>query len=99
MDGPKRFDRTGAEIPFEEWVGLYEDQRYRLVKNTDLPDGSHVFTVWLGVAPFDTPCEPRRLYVTAHCDEDHDRVSDEYTDTEASALECHDRFLAKLGYQ
>lgn len=49
------YDRQGNAIEgtsdddiLFKWAGLFEDERYRRVASTYLPDGTHVSTIWLG---------------------------------------------------
>lgn len=52
MTRPRYYDRQGNPITMEEWAALMEaDLRgeYRIVCRTDLPDGSWLSTVWLGL--------------------------------------------------
>lgn len=91
------YDRQGNAIPTEEWAALYEQESYRVVKDTGLPDGGHVFTIWNGTPPVHAPDKPRDLFTTVHCSADHYQLTGEYDDTEAEALERHGRMVAQLG--
>jgi hypothetical protein len=46
---PLYYDRQGKPIELEDWVKKFEDPAYKILVKTDLPDGRHVSTVWLGV--------------------------------------------------
>ena len=41
--------RDGSPCPFEEWSELMADKDYVRLQSTDLPDGTVIETVWLGV--------------------------------------------------
>ena len=43
------YDKTGKPISFEEWAPLFEDKSYQIIRQTKLPDGGLVSTVWLGL--------------------------------------------------
>lgn len=58
---PRYFDRQGFPIPGEQdgehgvimptliWARLHSDREYAIVASDDLPDGSRLSTVWLGL--------------------------------------------------
>lgn len=47
--GVGKYDKTGRPIDLATWCRLSEDLEYRRIGSTDLPDGSWVSTVWLGL--------------------------------------------------
>lgn len=44
------YDKNGDAITLEEWMHLFEDMEYRRIAWTELPNGTTVSTVWLGLA-------------------------------------------------
>ncbi len=42
-------DRQGFPLPHLDWARLLEDPEYKLVARDELPDGSLLSTVWLGL--------------------------------------------------
>ena len=48
------FDRLGNPMSTEEWAEMIEDDEYRAVLATTLPDGTGVSTIWTGM-----PTSPR----------------------------------------
>lgn len=45
-------DKEGRPIPPEEWGRLHEDDSYRVIGYTEIPGGSAVSTVWVGINMF-----------------------------------------------
>jgi hypothetical protein len=45
----KNFDRMGKPIDLLTWGKLHNDEKYVRVRETILPDGKWVSTVWLGI--------------------------------------------------
>lgn len=43
------YDRAGKKITSIEWRNLSEDREYRRIEFEELPDGTQVSTVWLGL--------------------------------------------------
>ena len=43
------YDRAGNPITLEEWCELFGDTGYKIIRQTKLPDGGLVSTVWLGL--------------------------------------------------
>ena len=46
---PRYLDRQGKPMGVRAWAGLLEDMDYKRVRETTLPDGKWVSTVWLGL--------------------------------------------------
>ncbi len=44
----KYYDRQGNPMTLEEWASKFEDNAYKRVEDTHMPDGGWVSTVWLG---------------------------------------------------
>jgi hypothetical protein len=47
--GSRCFDRQGQPMELMEWARAMENQEYKRVAETTLPDGKWVSTVWLGL--------------------------------------------------
>ncbi len=45
----EHYARDGRRISLFEWGSLMEDWRYRVIRQTHLPSGVEVSTVWLGL--------------------------------------------------
>jgi hypothetical protein len=43
------YDKEGNAITAQEWAELFEDMEYRRIAYTELPNGTTVSTVWLGL--------------------------------------------------
>lgn len=42
------FDKEGEPISIDEYNSLFGDKSYRFIKQTTLPNGDHISTVWTG---------------------------------------------------
>lgn len=89
------YDREGKPISMREWCALLEDAKYKILRRTDLPDGSWVSTVWLGLdhrfeegAPliFETMVFPKGSWAELDCNR---------YNTEESALAGHEAMVEK----
>ena len=45
----EHFNRQGEAISLEEWVRLFEKHDYRIVKRSQLRNGTLVSTIWMGL--------------------------------------------------
>ena len=45
----KKYDKFGKEIDLMEWSRLLETPGYKVIKQTTLPNGKWISTVWLGL--------------------------------------------------
>ena len=66
-----KFDKEGKELTLAEWGKLFEDREYKIIIQTDLPNGYWVSTVWLGlchgydiVSPVGERCKEPLIFET-----------------------------------
>lgn len=61
IERPLYFNREGQPIDLGTWAALFEVPEYKRVRETVLPDGTWVSTVWLGLDHSFWPDDPRPL--------------------------------------
>lgn len=100
------YDRQGESMTMAQWVARLEgdtDGSYRVVRQTDLPDGSILSTIWLGLDHNWMPGGRRLIFETMRFGSDF--FPDPWGDGESSqvrysseeeAIEGHGRILAGL---
>lgn len=44
------YDKSGKKIALEEWMELFYDPAYQVLKQTNLANGDQISTVWLGIS-------------------------------------------------
>ncbi|SRR6266851_2866902 len=44
-----KYNRKGEPISLNEWMNLFENVDYKVVQQDELPDGTLISTVWLGL--------------------------------------------------
>jgi hypothetical protein len=92
------FDRNGNPISNEEWGRLFQDPKYKIIKQEDLPDEKgRVSTVWLGInhGGFG-PHEKREIFETMIFapGKDYDQYQWRWS-TEKEAREGHEYVVMK----
>lgn len=86
-DFVRYIDRQGNDIGLREWADKFEDNEYRLVRQTPVGD-ARVRTVWIGVlSPSSFPWSTGVTFDGATWFTRHE------CDSEESALEVHDRLV------
>lgn len=93
---PTYYDQHGRPMTFGEWVVAFENVEGRRVKATDLPDGRHLSTVWLGLnhAP---PGEPLQIFETMLFDAEGQSVETWRWSTLDEAVVGHRDLVHELG--
>lgn len=88
-------DRLDRPITYGQWTMLFASRIYRLVAYTDLDDGTHVSTIWLG---FDHGygVEGGLFYETMVFSGDGDVEVCHRYQTETEAVADHDQVVADL---
>lgn len=103
----KFISRDGAEISKELWRDLFNDNSYRILEYTKLPDGDAIETAWIGIQTEYDP-DPPQLFVTVyypasgvkHKDIAPQRNKSEdvtWTSTELDAMQAHEAAVAGVG--
>ena len=90
------FDRQGNPISIMDWSAKFEDVDYKVITQTDLPDGKLVSTIWLGINHRFGPGAPLifETMVFSSRDDFGELDMDRYT-TEAEAITGHGVMVAK----
>lgn len=83
------FDLDGHEISEEHFLALYANTKMRLFRQTNLPNGGRVSTVWLGIDHSFTPDGPPLIFETMVFGGPMDMYTRRYS-TQAQALAGHD---------
>lgn len=95
------FDRQGKPIKSrEEFSKLFNDFKYKVVKQDKLPNGLFVSTVWLGinhnfVGPSDSPIIFETMVFDHSKKEDYIDMDRERYSTEKQAIAGHKRMMKK----
>ena len=95
------YDKQGKPLELMQWAQLFEDNAYRHIAETTLPDGTWVSTVWLGLdhnfgrgvpVIFETMVFP-------HKDDNSNEQEQERYSTLEEALNGHTRMVQKYTQQ
>ena len=98
MDYPRYFDKQGNPMELLVWCKRLEDHEYKRVRETTLPDGKWVSTVWLGLDhSFHTGA--KLIFETMVFNNDNHQWEDEQErySTEEEAIAGHDAMVKKFG--
>ena len=49
LNKSRYYDKQGKAISLEKWVKLFEDYKYKVIKQSQLPNGTFISTIWLGL--------------------------------------------------
>lgn len=86
------YDRQGKPLTMEQWIPLFEDSNYKIVKQDYIPDGIgqiKVSTVWLGLNHSRIGEGPPLIFETLIFGGEYDQEMYRYT-TEDQALAGHE---------
>lgn len=91
-----KYDRDGKPLGLMEWAAKLEDNDYKRVALTELPNGKRVSTVWLGLDHRMGDAGPPLIFETMVFDGESSSDLDmaRYA-TEAEALAGHDAMVEK----
>lgn len=95
-DGPMFFGRDGQPLSMAAWIDRHKDSQYRFLGRERVGD-LEVITAWLGTdqGEEDTPLIFGTI-VYDHAADTFDNAREEFTATEAAALDAHARHLARV---
>lgn len=100
----KHYDREGNEIDMVAWGKLLQDPKYKIVKQTLLPNGKWVSTVWIGLNhKFDwahSDSDPRPIIFETMVFPKKGNFEDEYCErhrSEKDAVAEHAKIVKKFG--
>jgi hypothetical protein len=86
------YDRQGDIIDQDRFLELFGNRKYQVLKQTNLPDGTHVSTVWLGFAHGFGPNGPMIFETLIRRDKEGEEEMYRYS-TEEEALKHHHELI------
>ena len=96
------YDKQGKPLELMEWAQLFEDNAYRRIAETTLPNGTWVSTVWLGLDHNFSGVGSPIMFETMvfpHKDATLDEQEQERYSTLEEALNGHARMVQKYTQQ
>ena len=94
----KFYDRQGNPLDGFEWTRLFEKKEMQRVRETTLPDGKWISTVWIGLDHNFGPGNPL-IFETMVFPKEHEwgQLDCERYSTEEQAIVGHDTMVEKWG--
>lgn len=89
-----KFDKQGNPIDLMQWVKLVEDNDYKRVALTELPNGRRISTVWLGLNHSFDGGKPLIFETMVFSNDKTDGDMDRYSTLE-EAQKGHEKFVKR----